>query len=217
MALKKLLIIGFISLSNLFLVAQDKVCFSSSSEAGDLLMELNSIDKCIVEKQQSTTTNENVLPTRNRYVRTRPNNYMSEIRKKISAINTENEAPVKKATPAFVYLKKVTQEPVLLIADPNANYEGDLAEVLNNYINDHLIYTSALKNEGLEGTVWTSFVIDVNGTVKNIVTSGPIGGKLLEEAATKLIETLPKFEPGELHGEKVNVKHLMSINFSLDK
>ena len=52
--------------------------------------------------------------------------------------------------------------------------------------------------------------------MKNIVTLGPIGGKLLEQEAERLLKALPKFSPGELDGEKVNVKHLMAIKFELN-
>ena len=85
------------------------------------------------------------------------------------------------------------------------------------YVNDHLEYPSALEHNGIEGIVWTSFVIDSNGDVKNIVTLGPINGELFEIEAAKVIKSLPKFKPGKMDDELVNVKHLMAIKFEINK
>ncbi len=211
MTSKKLLILSFIILSNTLLFAQSNLCTSSSSEGElDLLAELNTIDKCMSEKESS----EEVTPKR-RYIRPRQRNYYHKLRKSLSAINTKGKKKTAKVIKVKnAYLGEVTEEPVLL---SKSKYKGGLKEVLNNYVYDNLVYPSVLKAKGVEGIVWTSFTIDTEGKVKNIVTLGPIGGKLLEAEAAKLIKALPKFTPGKLDGEYVNVKHLMAINFKLSK
>ncbi len=214
MILKRILILGFVFLSNTLIIAQNDVCESSSSD--DLLMELNTIDKCLYDKENE----EKVIPKpkTKRYLRTRRNNYYHKLRKNLSAINsTKNKAPKKEVKARDVYLGEVTEQPVLLIADNNSNYKGNLKDVLNNYINDNLKYPPVLKEKGIEGIVWTSFIIDAKGGVKKIVALGPINGKLLEAEATRLIKSLPKFKPGKIDNELVNVKHLMAINFEIDK
>ncbi len=215
MILKRIFILGCIVVSNALLVSQNNVCMSSSSE-DDLLMELNSIDKCISQKENTEVT----LPKKStkRYLRTRRTNYYHKLRKNLKAIDAEkNKVVTKEVKAKDVYLGEVTQEPVLVMSKNNPVYTGNLREVLERYVSDNLTYPETLKNEGIEGIVWTSFVIDTQGKVKNIVALGPIGGRLLEEEASKLIQSLPKFIPGKLDGEVVNVKHLMAINFKSDQ
>ena len=215
MNLKRILILGFVFLSTTIITAQQDVCVSSSS-SDDLLMELNTIDKCLHDKESAEK--EMPKPRTKRYLRTRRNNYYHKLRKNLSAINsTKNKAPKKEVKARDVYLGEVTEQPVLLVSGNNANYKGNLKDVLNNYINDNLVYPESLKERGVEGIVWTSFIIDANGGVKNIVALGPINGELLEAEATRIIKGLPKFKPGKIDNELVNVKHLMAINFEIGK
>ncbi|SNR13948.1 energy transducer TonB [Tenacibaculum jejuense] len=209
MILKRILILSFSILSSLTLFAQEDLCTSPSS-GDDLLMELNAISKCHVEEKK-----EVVLPKRNRYLRVRNNSYYANLRKSIRTLKKSMKEPAKEVITKEIYLGEATKEPVLLLADKKNR--GGLKETLKSYINDNLVYPASLKDKNIEGIVWSSFVIDANGGVKNIVTLGPIGGKLFEEEASRLIKSLPKFTPGELDGERVNVKHLMAIKFEMSK
>jgi len=212
MILKKILILGFVFLSNVLLISQNEVCTSSSSEEGDLFAELNTINKCLVEKKVYTSRR------RNRYVRSRANNYVNTIKNNISSLSTDNTTTYpEEIKPEYVYLSKVTEEPVLMSSSTNSEHKGNLEEVLKNYISENLASLSVIKDKGIEGNVWVSFIIDKKGDVKNIVASGPIGGEVLETEVLRLIKKLPKFSPGKLNGEYVNVKHLMTIDFKLDK
>ena len=151
-------------------------------------------------------------------VRNRSNSYYSKRIKSLRSLKKNKDNSTKKIKPIReAYLGEVSEEPVLLFTNRGANYEGDLKEVLKNYISDNLIYPSSLRKKGVEGIVWSSFVIDINGNVKKIVTLGPVGGKLLEKEAERVIKTLPKFTSGKLDGERVNVKHLMAIKFELNE
>ncbi|WP_442264748.1 energy transducer TonB [Tenacibaculum sp. ZS6-P6] len=206
MILKRILILSFSILSSIIATSQNEVCTSPDS-GDDLLMELNSISKCHVEVKKEETA-----PKRNRYLRIRNNRYYANLRKSIRDLKTKKE-PVKEVKAKEIYLGEATLEPVLLLANQN---RGDFTETLESYVSDNLVYPESLKVKNVEGIVWSSFVIDTKGKVKNIVTLGPIGGKLLEQEAERLLKALPKFSPGELDGEKVNVKHLMAIKFELN-
>ncbi len=208
MILKRTLILSFIVFSNIVLMSQNDTCMSPS-EDDDLLSELNAIDKCVIEKEEKEIT----TPKKNRYLRIRKTNYYANLRKNINDLKKEKKEPVKEVIAKEVYLGEVTQEPILLLANQN---RSNLKESLARYVSDNLVYPESLRDKNIEGIVWSSFVIDTKGEVKNIVTLGPIGGKLLEDEAARLLKALPKFTPGELDGEKVNVKHLMAIKFELN-
>lgn len=215
MTLKKILILSLVFVSNMVLVAQHDVCESSSSD-DDLLMELNTIDKCLNDQEKAKTPEPKVKTKR--YLRTRRSNYYHKLRKNIRSISAaKNAEPKKEVKIKNVYLGEVTEEPTLIIPEGKTRYQGKLRNVLEAYVEDNLEYPQVLEHNGIEGIVWTSFVIDTNGAVKNIVTLGPINGKLLEMEAAKVIKELPKFTPGKIDGELVNVKHLMAIKFEMGK
>lgn len=206
MILKKILSLSFFILSNSLVIAQSHICESSSSD--DILMELNSIDKCLNENLNTDNTMPKVRAKR--YLKTRGKKNLNTIINAPKNNTTRKEIII----PDF-YLSEITEQPVLLTSKSNSNYKGDLKKVLDNYIKDNLKYPSDLKEKGIEGIVWASFVIDTNGNVKKIVALGPINSKLLEQEATRIIKSLPKFSPGKLDGKPVNVKHLTTINFEL--
>ena len=215
MTLKKILILSLVFASNMVLVAQHDVCESSSLD-DDLLMELNTIDKCLND-QEKVKASEPKVETK-RYLRTRRRSYYHKLRNNIRSISSvKNKEPKKEVKIKNVYLGEVTNEPTLIIPEGKTKYSGNLRVVLEAYVEDNLEYPQVLEHNGIEGIVWTSFVIDTNGAVKNIVTLGPTNGKLLEKEAAKVIKDLPKFTPGKIDGELVNVKHLMAIKFEMGK
>ena len=82
---------------------------------------------------------------------------------------------------------------------------------------DNLTYPFDAAAEGIEGRVWVRFIIDEDGYVSNITTSGPQNGALLEEEAERLVKLLPKFIPGKHNDEYVNVEYFIPIDFHLDE
>ena len=85
------------------------------------------------------------------------------------------------------------------------------------YILENLIYPFDAAAEGIEGRVWVRFIVDKEGFVKNITTSGPPNTELLENEAERLIGLLPKFIPGKLNDDYVNVEYFLPIDFQLDQ
>ena len=193
--------------------AQNEICENPMSNNIDPYEHLKTINKCLIENE-NTSSNTHVAPNSNRYLRKRTNSYLLKIKESLSIVDAKQNAN-RDAESTYISLKMVTQEPVLLLPDNNANYQGNLKTILKKYVNDHITYPQEAKDKGIEGTVWTSFVIDTNGNITNIVTAGPIGAEILEKQAEKLIQSLPKFSPGKIKDQAVNVQHLMTIDFNV--
>ena len=87
---------------------------------------------------------------------------------------------------------------------------------MSNHIKKHFNYPSQAIADKIEGRVWVSFVINENGNVEKITPSGPKGGELLNEEATRIVSKLPKFKPGKNKGNTVPVKYGVLVSFSLD-
>ncbi|TYP96075.1 TonB family protein [Tenacibaculum adriaticum] len=98
--------------------------------------------------------------------------------------------------------------------------KGDGSDCFNRelvkHVEKYFSYPQEAIINDIEGKVYAYFVIDKNGEVINVQTRGPKGGEVLEEAAKKLVEKLPDFQPGLHNGKPANVKYAFPINFKLD-
>lgn len=87
---------------------------------------------------------------------------------------------------------------------------------MDNHIDKYLRYPdNALKN-GIQGTVEITFIIDVEGIVKDIETTSQDKTGILEKEAVRIISLLPAFKPGIHRGELVNVKYNIPLTFKIN-
>jgi TonB family protein len=86
---------------------------------------------------------------------------------------------------------------------------------LMNYLQDNIIYPESAKNEGMEGTVYISFVVEANGQITNVQVIRGLG-EPLDKVAEDVIAGMPVWEPGKKDGEAVAVQFTMPIKFTLD-
>lgn len=82
------------------------------------------------------------------------------------------------------------------------------------FVSNYLVYPDAAKAEGIEGTVYVSFIVDLEGDIIEPSVLMDIGGGC-GEAALEVIKQMPKWEPGMNNGKVVAVKLNLPIQFSL--
>ncbi|WP_163380611.1 M56 family metallopeptidase [Cyclobacterium sp. SYSU L10401] len=90
---------------------------------------------------------------------------------------------------------------------PNGGLEG-----WNQYLMDNLTYPEAAREEGVEGTVYASFVVNKNGAIQDVELLRGVDDRL-DQAALKVIRDSPAWEPGKQKGQEVNVKMKLPIRF----
>ena len=84
------------------------------------------------------------------------------------------------------------------------------------YLSDKIVYPRQARQDGVEGRIITSFVVDRNGNVSNIeVVEGP--NAALNDEAVRVLSLMPQWIPGENNGVKVNVKCLLPIDFKINE
>lgn len=108
-------------------------------------------------------------------------------------------------------LQKVDKPIIYIYADklPKFNYDGGL----HKYIYSNLKWPY---QADVEGDVLVSFVIQKNGSVKNIkIEKGLVD--IFDNEAIRVLENMPDWEPGEKDSEKVDIKMYLPIEFSLKK
>jgi len=90
---------------------------------------------------------------------------------------------------------------------PNGGLEG-----WNQYLMDNLTYPEAAREEGVEGTVYASFVVNKNGAIQDVELLRGVDDRL-DQAAVKVIRDSPAWQPGKQKGQEVNVKMRVPIRF----
>ena len=223
--------------------SQNKVCENSANP----LIDINTLGKCAIEKfKKSNTTKTLQVSTRNRYVRKENKSRLTNFRSSLSTVSKlkKTKSIIKKNTVAsalkvttasitnvghniasektimdFVRYDKVTKRPILLNCTNSADrHEGKCKqERLTKYLTDHLIYPFDAAADDIEGRVWVRFIVDKEGVVRNVSTSGPADGTLLKKEVERLMKLLPQFVPGRHNNDYVNVEYFIPVDFELDK
>ena len=88
--------------------------------------------------------------------------------------------------------------------------EGDLE--LFRYINSKIRYPVIAQENGIEGRVFVKFIVNQDGSVGNAEIMRGVDPSLDKEAL-RVINSLPRFEPGKQRGRPVKVSYTASINF----
>lgn len=114
-------------------------------------------------------------------------------------------------TPAPVVIIE-SQNPVR-IADKMPNFPGGL-EKLYKFIRENLKYPKIAVENNIKGTVYVSFIVDVDGSIKNAEVLHGIGAGCDEEAM-RVIQSMPAWEPGRNNGIAVPVLYNFPIKFVL--
>jgi protein TonB len=89
--------------------------------------------------------------------------------------------------------------------------EGELMKYLLSNVN----YPDVARENGIEGTVYIRFVVTKSGKVgeTQVMKSAD---PLLDEAALKVVKSLPTWSPGKINGNAVNVWFIVPIKFKLE-
>jgi TonB family protein len=89
-------------------------------------------------------------------------------------------------------------------------------ERLSAYIVEHLDYPESARKAGLEGMVVVRFVVGDNGAVRDAVLEKGIGAGC-DEAALRLVEKMPNWEPGTKGGKPAAMEFTLPLRFALPK
>ncbi len=125
---------------------------------------------------------------------------------------------------------EIDMETGLVVGDPLENVfpeDGKIYTVVNQqpdfpggekaliaYIKNNLKYPAFASENGIQGRVTLSFVVEKDGSISNIeILRSP--AEELSQEAIRLVKSMPKWKPGKLKGEKVRVKYVLPVTFRL--
>jgi len=82
------------------------------------------------------------------------------------------------------------------------------------YIANNLQYPDEAVENGIEGTVKAKFVIEIDGSVSNIIIENKLGYGCDQEVI-RILRKMPKWKPGQLKGKPVRAAFVLPVSFKL--
>jgi len=105
------------------------------------------------------------------------------------------------------------EEEVFFIVEQMPEFPGG-ENALRKFIADKLMYPVIAQENGIQGKVYVSFIVDKDGSIKNAIVVRSVDPSLDREAL-RVINSLPKWNPGKQRGRPVKVSFTVPIIFIL--
>ena len=102
---------------------------------------------------------------------------------------------------------------VFTIVEEMPSFPGGETE-RNAFLAKNIVYPQQATENGIQGTVYVSFVVDSKGNVTDVKVLRGIGGGCDEEAV-RVVKMMPQWHPGKQNGKQVRVLFNMPIYFKL--
>jgi protein TonB len=104
-------------------------------------------------------------------------------------------------------------EPFILV-EVKPTFKGGDIEKFREWVQKRVKYPEEAQNNGIQGRVYLTFVIERDGTVSNVNIVRGVD-RLIDTEAQKAIESSPKWSPGLQRGRPVRVRFSIFLNFTL--
>lgn len=108
---------------------------------------------------------------------------------------------------------EVEEEEVYIIVEQMPGFPGG-EEALLKYISYHIEYPTMAVERGIEGRVTVRFVVNKDGYVQDVTVIRGVH-ELLDKEAVRVIQSLPRWNPGKQNGVAVAVYYNVPVNFTL--
>lgn len=115
--------------------------------------------------------------------------------------------------PAVVEEEEEAENHIFTVVEKMPQFPGGDAALLK-YISTQIKYPVIAQENGIQGRVVVSFVVNRDGSVVDAEVVRGVDPSLDKEAL-RVIGTLPKWAPGEQRGKPVRVKYTVPVQFRL--
>ncbi len=110
--------------------------------------------------------------------------------------------------------KVVDDDPKFVFVEQQPEFK-DGVKSMYRFLSDNIRYPAVARENNIEGTVYVGFVVGREGTIRDVVVKRGLGGGLNEEAV-RVIQLMPKWNPGKQNGKAVSVAYTLPIKFRLE-
>ena len=113
---------------------------------------------------------------------------------------------------APVQTEEVFEEEIFIVVEEKASFMGGDEGTFRNWVQQRVKYPAIAQENGIQGRVVLSFVIEKDGRLTNIqVLQTP--DRSLSEEAIRVLNKSPKWSPGKQRNQVVRVKYTLPVDF----
>ena len=128
-------------------------------------------------------------------------------------INTLYDNDESTISPTEPTKTKDDDDEVFEVVEQNPQFPGG-DQALMAWITKNLKYPSVAKENGIQGRVMVSFVVNKDGSISDTKITRSVDPSLDKEAI-RLVYSMPKWTPGRQKGKNVRVKYSLPVTFRL--
>ena len=108
--------------------------------------------------------------------------------------------------------EQIEDDQPFLIAETMPQFQGGDLNAFRNWVQQNVKFPQIALENGIQGRVVLSFVIEKDGRLTNIqVLQSP--DRSLAEEATRVLNKSPKWTPGKQRNQTVRVKYTLPVDF----
>jgi protein TonB len=108
---------------------------------------------------------------------------------------------------------KVEETKVFDVVEQMPQFKGGDAALMD-YLNKNIKYPVIAEENGIQGRVVTTFVVERDGSITDVKVIKSVDPSLDKEAV-RVVKSMPKWNPGKQNGSAVRVKFTLPVTFRL--
>ena len=110
--------------------------------------------------------------------------------------------------------EEINPDSIYYVTEIGPEFPGG-PQALLDYLKANVNYPAQCREAKIQGRVLINFVVQKDGSIKNVSVLKSVH-PLLDEEARRVISTMPKWKPGMEHGTPVRVQYTVPVNFRLN-
>jgi len=104
---------------------------------------------------------------------------------------------------------------VYIFVQEMPEFPGGL-KAMYHFMGDNIKYPTISAEAGSQGQAYVNFTIEKNGKITDVKILGGSADKGCKKEAARVVESMPKWKPGEQGGKRVRVSYTLPVRFVLD-
>jgi protein TonB len=118
------------------------------------------------------------------------------------------------------YVSTNTEEAVeeeeipLAIVEEKPKFMGGDENTFTKWVHERIVYSDLAKENGIQGRVVLTFLVDADGYVKNVTVLRGLDPSIDKEAV-RVVSSSPRWTPGRQRDKNVKVRYNFPINFQI--
>jgi len=126
---------------------------------------------------------------------------------------TDDRNVVREHKAEVIVEDKAEPEKVFTAVEQMPQFPGGDAELMK-YLSSHINYPTMAMENNVQGRVIVQFVVTKSGSVGEVKVARGVD-RDLDREAVRVVKSLPRFIPGKMNGQPVNVWYTLPVNFKL--